>query len=229
MSWNKKKIIIVLCIAGYLLLMVAPGILRALLTLIGPLFPVFFYILIIVIGKIVSKRNRYGSHKTIWNDDSYNQNVWEDNRDETEMLGREIHDQSAILKRLYDAHYADVNDSLFSRYHDAMNRVSRGECNRDILEELRRLVREYSMYENPGYRAQGQRTYTDQRGYEQTLFHPFLGKTKHFKDCEDFDSAKKKYYKLMKETHPDNSTADAELCAELNSEFDSIQNYFHKK
>ena len=65
--------------------------------------------------------------------------------------------------------------------------------------------------------------------YQNTLFHPFLGKTKYFRDCEDFESAKRKYYRLIKEAHPDNSRSDAEFCAELNSEFDSIQDYFHIK
>ncbi len=95
MSWNKKQIIIVLCIAGYLLLMLAPGILRALLSLAGPFFPILIYIIILAIGK-----GRGNSRRNTWNTDSYEQNVWEDNRDETERLGREIHDQSAILKRL---------------------------------------------------------------------------------------------------------------------------------
>ena len=232
MSWNKKQIIIVLLIAGYLLLMLAPGILSALFSIAGPFFPIIVYVIIMAIS-----RGRWNSRRNKWNDSSYEQDVWEDNRDETERLGREIHDQSAILKRLYDIHYGAVNDQLFQRYHDAMYRVSRGECSYDILGELKVLVRAYSMYEDPEYRSHqkaqnntsGQRSYTDQRGYEKTLFHPFLGKTKHFKDCEDFESAKKKYYKLMKETHPDNSMADQELCAELNSEFDSIQNYFHRK
>ncbi|MBR5359466.1 MAG: hypothetical protein IK123_01130, partial [Lachnospiraceae bacterium] len=84
MSWNKKQIIIVLCIAGYLLLMMAPGILSALFSLLGPFFPILIYIIIIAIGK-----GRGNSRRNTWNDSSYEKDVWEDNRDETERLGRE--------------------------------------------------------------------------------------------------------------------------------------------
>ncbi|MCR4787587.1 MAG: hypothetical protein K5888_03280 [Lachnospiraceae bacterium] len=231
MNGNKKIIMLVVIFTVFILLMMVPGIISFLMVSLGPFFPILFYILIIVL-----RARGSGGRRSRWTE-YREQDIWEDNRNETEFLGREIHDKSAILKKLYDLHYGVVGDGLFNRYHDAMYRVSRGECSTDLLSELQSLIKAYSMYENPEYRerqrtqntSSGPRSYYRQPEYQQALFHPFLGKTKHFKDCQDFDSAKKKYYRLMKETHPDNSSADAELCAELNSEFDNIQKYFGKK
>ena len=237
MNKNNKVLLVVIIFTIYILMMMLPYVARRL----GGLGIV---LIIIIVRALRSGEIRHfiGNFFRRMSDSFGEKDVWEDNRDEAERIGRQIHDYSAILKKLYDAHYRVLEDGLFARYHDAMFRISKGENSEDLLEELERLVRAFSTYEDPVFRAEqeqrrfgNERSYSNayqssyQENYRKNLFHPFLGKTKHFKDCEDFDSAKKKYYRLMKETHPDNSASDERLCAELNSEFDSIQEYFHRK